>query len=127
MFIQPLSRPGLSLLSTIRILFFVTLFSSIICYGGDKENESAESFASTVNSADSLATPVPLTDIVIPESWSIHGQFTNVTQWHPGFNASYSGANSLDSNSKQANTNDATLYLGSSIVARRRVSISIQK
>jgi high affinity Mn2+ porin len=112
MFFQSLSRLGLSLLSAIRIILIVTLFSSIICYGGDKENESAESFANTVNSADSLATPVPLTDIVIPESWSLHGQFTNVTQWHPGFNAPYSGANSLDSNSKHANTNDATLYLG---------------
>jgi high affinity Mn2+ porin len=54
----------------------------------------------------------PATEVFTPEQWSIHGQFTNVTQWHPSFNAPYSGANSLSPASKQANTNDATLYLG---------------
>jgi len=106
MFFQTLSCLGLSLLSTIRIIFIATLFSSIICHAEDMANESAEFANNSVNSADSL------TDIVNPESWSIHGQFTNVTQWHSSFNAPYSGANSLDSNSKQANTNDATIYLG---------------
>ena len=46
------------------------------------------------------------------ESWSVHGQLTNVTQWHPAFNAPYSGANSLTSGSASAETTDMTLFLG---------------
>ncbi|MDR3454568.1 MAG: carbohydrate porin [Rhodoferax sp.] len=47
-----------------------------------------------------------------PESWSVHGQLTNVTQWHPAFNAPYSGANSLTPGSASAETTDMMLFLG---------------
>jgi high affinity Mn2+ porin len=45
-------------------------------------------------------------------SWSVHGQLTNVTQWHPSFNAPYSGANSLSPGSASAETTDITLFAG---------------
>lgn len=47
-----------------------------------------------------------------PESWSVHGQLTNVTQWHPSFAAPYSGANSLDRENRSNETTDLTLFLG---------------
>lgn len=47
-----------------------------------------------------------------PESWNVHGQFTNVTQWHDSFNAPYSGANSLAPRRNHADTNDLTLFAG---------------
>jgi high affinity Mn2+ porin len=46
------------------------------------------------------------------ETWSAHGQFTNVTQWQPSFKAPYSGANSLVSGNREAETSDLTLFLG---------------
>src|SRR5574337_35862 len=45
-------------------------------------------------------------------AWNLHGQDTNVTQWHPSFRAPYSGTNSLQPDSRSAETTDATLYLG---------------
>lgn len=60
----------------------------------------------------SLHTAPDSNNWINPELWSLHGQFTNVTQWHPNFKATYSGLNSLDSSSDEANTNDATLYIG---------------
>jgi high affinity Mn2+ porin len=62
--------------------------------------------------------PAPMVaQTVAPETsaaktWSVHGQLTNVTQWHPGFKAPYSGADSLDPHSSSAETTDLTLYLG---------------
>jgi high affinity Mn2+ porin len=46
------------------------------------------------------------------ESWAIHGQLTNVTQWHPAFTSPYSSANSLTSNGRTEETTDLTLYTG---------------
>ena len=47
--------------------------------------------------------------------WNLHGQFTGVTQYHPAFHAPYSGANSLDAESDNAMTLDATLFGGVSL------------
>ena len=46
------------------------------------------------------------------ESWGLHVQATNVSQWHPAFNASYSGQNSLNPASSSAETSDVTLFAG---------------
>ena len=46
------------------------------------------------------------------EQRALYGQFTNVTQWHPGFTSPYSGANSLDSGNQHESTNDLTLFAG---------------
>ncbi|MCL6455625.1 MAG: carbohydrate porin, partial [Ralstonia pickettii] len=54
----------------------------------------------------------PATDIPEPERWNVHGQFTNVTQWHPSFRSPYSGTNSLTPDNNTKETVDVTLYLG---------------
>ena len=46
------------------------------------------------------------------EAWSVHGQFTNVTQSHPSFAAPYTGQNSLSPNIDSKETTDLTLYAG---------------
>jgi len=47
--------------------------------------------------------------------WNLHGQFTGLTQYHPSFEAPYSGANSLDAAADDATTLDATLFAGVSL------------
>ena len=47
-----------------------------------------------------------------PEVWSLHGQATNVTQWHRRFKSPYSGINSLQSDGRTEETTDVTLYGG---------------
>jgi len=44
--------------------------------------------------------------------WWLSAQSNLIVQWHPGFHADYSGANSLDHASDQAVTEVATLYTG---------------
>jgi high affinity Mn2+ porin len=51
-------------------------------------------------------------DDATPESWAIHGQFTNVTQGHRRFHAPYSGPNSLQPNGRTEETSDITLFAG---------------
>jgi high affinity Mn2+ porin len=46
------------------------------------------------------------------EAWSVYGQATNVTQWHPAFRAAYSGPNSLDAASQSEETSDLTAFVG---------------
>ena len=45
-------------------------------------------------------------------SWSLHAQTTFIDQMHPGFNAPYSGMNSLDPEQESAHTVSLTLFLG---------------
>jgi high affinity Mn2+ porin len=47
-----------------------------------------------------------------PEWFSIHGQFTNVTQYHPRFRSPFRGPNSLDPGHRGNETVDTTLYAG---------------
>ena len=49
---------------------------------------------------------------VAAEAWSLHGQFTNVTQYHPAFRSPYRGPNSLDASNSGRETVDLTLYAG---------------
>ena len=46
------------------------------------------------------------------EDWAIHGQATAVVQWHPAFQAEYSGPRSLDPKDQGNETADATLSAG---------------
>jgi len=46
------------------------------------------------------------------EDYSLHGQFTNVTQFHPRFRSPYRGSNSLDPGNRADETIDLTLYAG---------------
>ena len=47
-----------------------------------------------------------------PEDWAVHGQITNVTQFHPAFTSPYRGTNSLDPGSRGNETVDLTLFFG---------------
>lgn len=69
--------------------------------------------------ANSESTVPPTTDqapaaadAVETEDYSIHGQFTNVTQYHPRFTSPYRGPNSLDPGNRGNETIDLTLFLG---------------
>lgn len=48
----------------------------------------------------------------LPENWTIHGQITNVTQWHGHFKSPYQGTNSLRSDGRTEETTDITVYGG---------------
>ena len=54
------------------------------------------------------ATDAPAT----PQDWAVHGQLTNIWQYHPEFRSPYQGKNSLDHLEHVNETADATLYLG---------------
>src|SRR5690349_13434212 len=56
--------------------------------------------------APAAAEPVP------PELWSLHAQFTNVTQYHPDFSSPYKGQNSLDPGDRVKETIELTLFAG---------------
>jgi high affinity Mn2+ porin len=47
-----------------------------------------------------------------PAGWTFHAQTTFIEQMHPGFDAPYSGANSLDPNQEWKHTLSLTLFLG---------------
>jgi high affinity Mn2+ porin len=51
-------------------------------------------------------------DAQAEQAWAVHGQFTNLTQWHPKFRSPYEGANSLAANGRTEETTDVTLYAG---------------
>ncbi len=46
------------------------------------------------------------------ETWAIHGQVTETTQFHPAFSSPYRGANSLDPGSRGDETVDLTAFFG---------------
>ena len=60
----------------------------------------------------SAATAPQVTAPTEPETWNVHGQFTNVTQKHGSFKSPYAGNNSLPSPEEAKETVDATLFLG---------------
>ena len=44
--------------------------------------------------------------------WNLHGQFSNVLQYHPAFTSPYQGANSLDPGNNGKETTDVTAFAG---------------
>ena len=66
----------------------------------------------TVLSPESFIKQPKESDEASNEAWAVHGQFTNVTQWHPKFRSLYSGFNSLDADRRTQETSDLTLYAG---------------
>ena len=68
------------------------------------------SWAQNTNTLSILDAPIK--DERTTSPWSLHGQATYVMQWHPDFNAPYSGANSMTPKSNSAQTSDITLYIG---------------
>lgn len=65
----------------------------------------AASAARGQQAAGGLATPEP-------ETWSLHGQTTTVTQGHGAFPSPYAGDNSLESRKEVRTSFTATLFLG---------------
>ena len=57
-------------------------------------------------------TPSPADSTPEAERFSVHGQFTNVTQKHPTITSPYEGPNSLHASERAMETTDLTLYLG---------------
>jgi high affinity Mn2+ porin len=66
------------------------------------------SLASTALPAMAAADP----DQAEPEWYSLHGQITNVTQYHTSFASPFRGANSLDPGNRGDETVSATLFAG---------------
>ena len=106
-------------------LFGVTLLGFLLAGTLGAGASEADSGAITVAAPsgpapdDSGAThtdvpaPVAPADETAVESWAIHGQATNVWQYHPGFSSSIPrGANSLDNSSSVAETLSVTLFGG---------------
>ena len=61
--------------------------------------------------APAASSPAPV-ESPAPETWAVHGQITNVTQWHGHFRSPYSGTNSLQLDGRTEETTDMTLYGG---------------
>lgn len=65
------------------------------------------------SSAPLAAASSPVTDAPpSPQSWALHGQTTNVTQWHRSFRSPYTGPNSLQPDGRTEETSDVTLFGG---------------
>lgn len=62
--------------------------------------------------SDPFTDSISANKIPIPATWSLHGQFTNVTQFHPAFTAPYSGTYSMSPSKASNETSDLTLFLG---------------
>jgi hypothetical protein len=63
------------------------------------------------------STPLPDEDVPAPEEttaedFSIHGQFTDVTQYHPPFTSPFYGPNSLTPGHRGNETIDLTFFAG---------------
>ncbi len=58
------------------------------------------------------ATGSPSEEEIAPERFSLHGQATNVTQFHPRFRSPFRGPNSLDPGNRGNETVDLTLFAG---------------
>jgi hypothetical protein len=52
----------------------------------------------------------PTSEETVPEGFGIHGQFTNVTQYHPPFTSPFYGPNSLIPGHRGNETTDLTLF-----------------
>ena len=64
--------------------------------------------------ADPVPGPNPEPPLPVPavEAWAVHGQVTNVTQWHRRFRSPYAGTNSLGAAGRTEETTDVTIYAG---------------
>ena len=59
-----------------------------------------------------FGTPAARADEAEPDSWSLHAQLTNVTQFQPDFRSPYEGEHSLVPGTQIQETVDLTLYAG---------------
>jgi high affinity Mn2+ porin len=68
--------------------------------------------ADEANPAQAGAAVGATPGIAPSEAWSVHGQFTDITQYHPSFQSPYQGPNSLDPGNSGRETIDLTLFAG---------------
>jgi high affinity Mn2+ porin len=74
---------------------------------------TASGFILSASIAHAQAQEAPTADANSADSdYSLHGQFTNVTQFHPSFPSPYRGPNSLDPGNRGDETVDLTLFAG---------------
>ena len=59
-----------------------------------------------------IASPAQTPSPDATQDWSLHAQFTNVTQYHPAFHSAYEGPNSMTHEASARETTDITGYLG---------------
>lgn len=84
----------------VQVLYSMILLFSAFSVRADDANLSWR-LESVLGNADSSQ-----------ESWSIHGQTTEIIQGYPSFPASYNGQNSLSPDSQWKNTTSGTWFLG---------------
>lgn len=62
--------------------------------------------------SDDAVSPAADASTGAPLTWNLHGQFTNVLQYHPAFTSPYQGSNSLDPGNSGRETTDVTAFAG---------------
>src|SRR6266850_1161030 len=76
-------------------------------------NLSAPSAPAATSPSGQAPTTGPASEeAVVTEAFGIHGQFTNVTQYHPPFTSPFYGTNSLVPGHRGNETTDLTLFAG---------------
>lgn len=82
----------------------------------------------TVSRPEEQPAGDPLTMIPHPDNtrWYVGGQFNTVFQWHPSFQAKYSGLNSLHNYSESADSRVATLYTGLELTGTTEVLLHME-
>ncbi len=98
---------------TLTIKQFITILLTGLYFCFSHVSIAAE--PTETQGATYAITPVsqiPTAAQASPVAWSLSGQFTNVTQWHPAFASPYTGQNSLNPNSDSKETTDLTLFAG---------------
>ena len=80
-----------------RIISFSAFLLLLVAFSG-------RSFATPVDSARNFLSDTTLA--------TFHLQLTTITQYHPAFNAAYSGKNSLNSNAEEATSVTSTIFAG---------------
>ena len=84
----------------------------LACRTGRRLAPLALAVATAMASAAAPAGAQTVAETPPPEWYSLHGQVTNVLQFHPRFPAPFSGPNSLNPGNRGRETTDATLFAG---------------
>ena len=92
-----------------RLTFVYAVASSISASPGVAQRTTPLTTQVSTSEAGEV-NPTP--EANAPENFSLHGQFTNVTQYHPPFTSPFYGPNSLIPGHRGNETIDATLFVG---------------
>ena len=92
---------------TRRALALVIGMAAVSSFAADRVPGPEPELPPTAPSVETLADNAPA-----PETWAMHGQITNVTQWNNRFRSPYAGTNSLGAAGRTEETTDLTIYAG---------------